>query len=184
MRFQSIERNRIIALTGPKHCGKTRTALALSRLLHIALGDLDALIERRTGKAPRTLYREGPAVFREAEAAALASLLPPSSALALACGGGIIDNEEAMGLLVRREDTTLVYLDVPVETAWERIQAAARESGELPPFLSGDDPQEAHRALHCLRARAYRAVARIVISADGKTPERIAGEIAQGMGAA
>ncbi|MDR0997648.1 MAG: hypothetical protein LBL70_01155, partial [Treponema sp.] len=67
----------IILLTGPKHSGKTSAGRALVRLLAektdpaASFIDLDELVEDRTGKSPRALYREGPEIFRKAEADAL-----------------------------------------------------------------------------------------------------------------
>jgi shikimate kinase len=64
---------------GPKHSGKTSVGLVLAALLAGEFIDLDALIETRTGKSPRLLYIEGPDIFKEAEAQALESLIPPES---------------------------------------------------------------------------------------------------------
>ena len=84
--------------------------------------DLDEIIEKQTGKSPRTLFCEGPEIFMNAEASALASIInqqtetrqtenrqPESSlgreiqartnGLIIAAGGGLIDNSEAMSLL-------------------------------------------------------------------------------------
>jgi shikimate kinase len=63
----------IILLTGPKHSGKSRTGRALAERWEGRFIDLDELIEERTGKTPRTLFKEGPEIFREAEAEALAA---------------------------------------------------------------------------------------------------------------
>jgi shikimate kinase len=67
----------------------------------------------------------------------------------------------------------VVYLDIPAETAWQRISAA----GELPPFLNTANPKETHRELHQRRAAGYRAMARIVIDSGDKGPEERAREI-------
>jgi shikimate kinase len=91
--------------------------------------DLDELVEHQTGRKPRTLYKEGPHIFRRAEAAALKSLFDsPENICALlydqiniqsydplidtknkkpliiAAGGGLIDNEDAMALLKKSVD--------------------------------------------------------------------------------
>jgi shikimate kinase len=80
-------------------------------------------------------------------------------------------------LLKKPGTAILVYLDVSVETAWERIKASADKSGELPPFLNTADPQETHRLFHERRATAYREAAHIIIQADGKSPEVIGEEL-------
>jgi shikimate kinase len=205
----------VIIITGPKHSGKTSAGLALIKLLsgtgnfrqaadsaEPCFADLDELIEQRTGKSPRTLYKEGREIFQKAEAEALAFLVrkavlpfssaggaavcgsdpanaaPPSpAALVIAAGGGIIDNEQALALIKKTSGVIPVFLDVSADTAWERINASARLDGELPPFLKTENPGETHQTLHEQRAAAYRKLARIIIEADGKSPEEIAGEI-------
>jgi shikimate kinase len=205
----------IVIIIGPKHSGKTSAGLALAKLLSGAdkirpaadsaepcFADLDELIEQRTGKSPRALYKEGEGIFRKAEAEALAFFIgkaalpfssaggvaahsrapadapPPSpAALIIAAGGGIIDNEQALSLIKKTSNAIPVYLDVSAATAWNRIKDSARRDGELPPFLKTENPGETHRALHERRAAAYRKFARIIIEVDGKSPEEIAKEI-------
>jgi shikimate kinase len=161
-------------LVGPKHSGKTSTGRELARLLGLPFFDLDALIEERAGQSPRNLYRAGPAIFRAAEAEALAWLLGRESGGVLAAGGGIIDNPAAMALL---QDPALstVYLEVSAETAWQRIAG-----GELPPFLQAETMEksrEKHRLLHEQRSRAYGEFARISVAAGVKTPVETAEEL-------
>ncbi|GHV86905.1 shikimate kinase [Spirochaetia bacterium] len=189
----------LIILTGPKHSGKTSAGRALAEqcaathptgaAIHTpgagTFTDLDELVEKRTGKSPRTLFKEVPGVFRAAEAEALQSLLnaevqtgPAGGNFCIvAAGGGLIDNGAALDLLKRFDAAVLVYLDVSAETAWERIKSAAKKTGELPPFLNTADPQETHRLLHERRAAAYREIAHIIIKADGKSPEDLGREI-------
>jgi shikimate kinase len=176
-----------ILLVGPKHSGKTSAGKALASLCSGGFIDLDELAAQQTGKSPRTLYIEGPAVFRKAEAKALAALgaAPLAAPLAadaesgadtirvIAAGGGIVDNPEAIALLEKTGRALPVYLSVSADTAWERISRA----GELPPFLQTGNPRQTHRALHERRGAAYRKLAPIVIEAEGKNPETIAGEI-------
>jgi shikimate kinase len=170
-----------LVLTGPKHAGKTSAARALAALVSGSFTDLDEYIHRQTGKSPRTLYTEGPGVFRAAEAAALRNLLnredpEGSGAFALiAAGGGLIDNPGALAVC-EKAGAVPVYLEVSVETAWERIRRAAETEG-LPPFLQTPRPEETHRVLHERRAAAYRAWARFTVQGEGKSPEEIAGEL-------
>ncbi|MDR2402801.1 MAG: shikimate kinase [Spirochaetaceae bacterium] len=186
--------DRIIVLTGPKHTGKTTAGRILAGLLEAGFVDLDACIETRTGKSPRTLYREDPGVFRAAETGALRSLAgvpadvsPEGSGMAdeaarlvAAAGGGIVDNEEALAIL-RGPEFRMVYLAVSAETAWDRIRGESEKTGELPPFLNTADPRKTHRELHERRAAAYRALADLTVQGDGKSPEDIAGEIFQNL---
>ena len=175
----------LIILNGPKHSGKTTAGRALAEQCAGAFIDLDELVEKRTGKSPRTLFKEGPEVFQKAEAEALQSLLDSEAQAGrakgkfrvVAAGGGLVDNSKAVDLLKKPGTAILVYLDVSVETAWERIRTTAEKSGELPPFLNTADPQETHRLLHERRAAAYRKAAHIIIQADGKSPEVIGEEL-------
>jgi shikimate kinase len=166
----------IVLLTGPKHSGKTGTGRALAKGWEGGFIDLDELIEKRTGKTPRTLFKEGPEIFRKAEAEALAEILRSRERLVVAAGGGLIDNGGAMELLAKSRNIFIVCLEVSAETAWNRILKTAA-GGELPPFLQSADPRETHRQLHERRGRAYRDIARIVINAEDKSPGAIAGEI-------
>jgi shikimate kinase len=173
----------VIVLVGPKHTGKTSAARELARLLGSPWADLDALVEEQAGKSPRALYQEGPEVFREAEQQALEGLLAREEGV-IAAGGGIVDNQAAWGLLTGGR-FFLVYLEVPVEIAWERIRRAAASPAEnpqgLPPFLDTLDPQETHRQLHERRGAAYREAAHLVIAAEGKTPEALGREILEAL---
>jgi shikimate kinase len=177
----------VIVIVGPKHSGKTSAGKALARLYSAGRDgaakfiDLDELVERRTGKSPRALYREGPELFRGAEAEALGALLaggeggPPAGAV-IAAGGGLADNRRALEILNGSPAAVTVYIDVPAETAWERIRAAAGKTGELPPFLDTEDPRETHRLLHERRGRLYRELANITVEA-GDSPEETAAKI-------
>jgi shikimate kinase len=177
---------RDIVLTGPKHCGKTKTGKVLASLLSkkqpfpCDIFDLDELILERTGKSPRELYIEGRKIFQNEEAEAIKALLAAggessddaSVRRVIAAGGGIIDNSEALSAL-KKSGALKVYLNLPAETAWRRI---ARKS-ELPPFLRTENPHESHRILHERRAAEYLKIADVVIEANGKTIEKIAEEI-------
>ncbi|MDR1836042.1 MAG: shikimate kinase [Treponema sp.] len=177
-----------IILTGPKHSGKTSTGKALALICSCDFIDLDELILQRTGKSPRQLYNESPAIFQKAEAETIATLFKTGfvgwnsdgsygeteGRRVIATGGGIIDNAEATAAL-KKPGAVTVCLDISAESAWDRIANAP--GGELPPFLRTENPRETHRVLHERRAAAYLQFADVVIDAEGKTPEEIAKEI-------
>jgi shikimate kinase len=187
----------IILLTGPKHSGKTSVGRALARLRGGTFIDLDELLEKQTGKSPRVLYREGPQMFRKAEADALKSLIDTPEKfcgrpgtdgnlnLVAAAGGGLVDNDEAVYLLKNPPCTAkaavrfcIVYIEVSAETAWNRILRSAAGDGGLPPFLQTSDPQATHLALHERRGQACKELARITIQGENKSAESIAETIA------
>jgi shikimate kinase len=178
-----------VVLTGPKHSGKTSAGRELALLLSCGFVDLDDANARQSGKSPRALFTEGPEIFKKAEETALAAILetggaaPGLSWLAVAAGGGIIDNPGALALLQGAgrppaggppaPSAVLVFLDVTAETAWERISG----EGELPPFLNVENPQATHRNLHERRSESYRRLASFVVNAENKNPAEIAAEI-------
>ena len=185
--------SRLVLVTGPKHSGKSLCSVELGKITGYKVVDLDELTEKQTGKSPRTLYIEGPEIFRKAEALALDALIrtfeplpgseipsQPGSGLVVAAGGGLIDNSEAVALLSRLLNSSgcveliVVYLEVSAETAWQRIIA----DGELPPFLGTENSMETHLAIHRRRSESYKAFASITILAENKTPREIAMEIA------
>lgn len=161
--------------------------------------DLDALIETRTGKTPRTLYREGVEAFRRAEAESLTEVLRESFVAdraasasggedtrytVVSTGGGIIDNGEAVSVIKAsasrnnaKRSVVLVFLEVSAKTAWNRICRGVEAGGELPPFLQTETPEETHRLLHERRNRAYKDIASFTVVAERKTEEAIAAEI-------
>ncbi|MDR2741460.1 MAG: shikimate kinase [Treponema sp.] len=183
-----------IILLGPKHSGKTSTGRELAKLLGGPFIDLDELIEAQTGKSPRALFKESPGVFQAAELRALESLfvLRAVEGLAegadsgvpqvIATGGGIIDNAGARRLLLAEDGGFLVNLEVSAETAWERVSLEAVRSGELPPFLDAENPREIHHLLHERRAAAYREIARLTVSGEGRTPGEAGQEIFKALG--
>jgi shikimate kinase len=182
-----------VLIVGPKHSGKSQCACALGKLLGWEVIDLDELVEKQTGKCPRALYKEEPAIFMKAETEALASLVKPAewenpsqperANLVIAAGGGLIDNHKALALLPKpsvppaSREIILVCLDVSPETAWQRILDTGA-GGELPPFLNTENPRETHLAIHERRAFAYKSIANITVSAENKSPEEAAMEIA------
>jgi shikimate kinase len=177
----------IILITGPKHSGKTSAGVFLAKLLGAEFVDLDELVERQTGRSPRSLFKESPELFRQAEARALAGFLSPASrergaVLVVAAGGGLIDNAGARELLGRPEfsgkGAAIVYLEVTADTAWERILAEAEKTGEWPAFLGAENPREANAAIHERRGAAYREIATLTVNGEGKTAEDIGREIA------
>ncbi|MDR1217997.1 MAG: shikimate kinase [Treponema sp.] len=183
---------KIVLLLGPKHSGKTSAARALADSLRCRCVDLDVLIETRTGKKPRTLYREGVEAFRRAEAEAVSEAVRESRAdenvrcTVISTGGGVIDNEEAVSIIkalkpLNNEGQSVigVFLEVSAKTAWNRICRSVEAGGELPPFLQTEAPEETHRLLHERRNRAYKELAGFTVIAENKTEEDIAAEILQ-----
>lgn len=98
-----------IAIIGMPGCGKTTTALELSRLTGRPLCDLDGEIERRAGMSiPEIFKNKGEDKFRRLETEALADVSKRSGVI-IATGGGVVTRAENRGLL--RQNSTVVFLD-------------------------------------------------------------------------
>jgi shikimate kinase len=169
----------VFSLAGPKHCGKTSAALAAATDSGGLFIDLDALLEELSGRTARKLFRAGEKIFQEVETRSVQRALELASRsvvpVFIAAGGGIIDNPEAFGLL--KKASSIIYLEVSADTAWKRIEQAAKQGGGWPSFLKGPDPRKFHRELHERRAGSYRKEAFRVINAEQKTPGELSREI-------
>lgn len=160
IRILNAKLDRRVVLCGIKHCGKSRLGVALAETLGVPFFDTDALLEADAGKPVRALYKEvGEPRFRELEAQAIRKFIAaaPSPAV-VALGGGVVTNPalapddlHALGLLV--------WMDVPVPTAFERM---AREG--LPPFLADKpDPLGEFNRICDVRRPVFRAAAEAVL---------------------
>ena len=165
---RSRQRIRILALRAPfrtvlcgiKHCGKSFLGRALADALKVPFYDTDDLLKADAGKPVRQLYREvGETRFRELEAASIRKFTASAPERAVvALGGGAASNPvltpgdlHALGVVV--------WLDVPVCTAFERMQ---REG--LPPFLAdASDPVAEFDRICDERRPKYQAIADAVL---------------------
>lgn len=125
---------RRIILTGFMGAGKTTLARALGVRLGWNWLDLDDLITQRTGRSVPALIKEaGESYFREAETAALQSVLTDDTATAariLALGGGAWTLERNR-MLVQQHNGLSVWLDAPFALCWQRITADGTTSRPL-----------------------------------------------------
>jgi shikimate kinase len=178
----------LLILIGPKHSGKTSVGLALKARLNAAFVDVDALIEKRNGRSARALYRKSRDAFFQAEAEAIASIKLPTDdgTLIVATGGGLVDNDaalEAIGDLTDKISFIPIYLEVTAETAWRRIEEAAKQGGGMPAFLDMDNPKAAraaHADIHKRRCTAYRRLALVKVNGEA-APEDVAAAIIAGL---
>ena len=112
--------------------GKTTLASALGERLGWVAFDLDTEIEETLELSiPEIFERHGETGFREWEARAAVILANPDTIVSL--GGGAVESPEVRGLLAKHSNT--LWLDVPVETAWERARGSdrplARDEGDF-----------------------------------------------------
>ena len=154
---------------GIKHCGKSTQAKLLAARLKREFFDSDTLLEAAykekysvsaaEATARAIMKKHGEEFFRRFEADVIRCFLTRSVSqdCVLALGGGVpcnpfLSTEELKSL------GTMVYLDVPPETAYERIAA-----GGIPPFLQGDDPHGKFLAMYNARTPRYRELADVVM---------------------
>lgn len=142
-----MQKKESIILLGIKHSGKTTQGKLLARHYSLPFIDIDFVIEKMTGKSPRSLYSEkGASSFMIAEENACrktAELLEEKSAV-IATGGGICCNPPALMFL--RPLGKFVYLCVPENIAADRIfaKASKNHSGKwenLPAYIAEKDPE-------------------------------------------
>ncbi len=131
-----------IVFIGFASCGKSATALEVSRRLNLDFIDVDREIEKRyrhthgfAGHYRDMIQREGLAFFFDMEHAVLAERAPDDTAV-IAPGGGAPMRENTRALL--RTLGTIVYLRTDPAVLFERMQAKG-----LPLFLR-EDPSPGH----------------------------------------
>jgi shikimate kinase/3-dehydroquinate synthase len=127
--------------------GKTALAQELAECLGWVATDLDTEIEATVGlRIPEIFEREGEAGFREHEAQAAVVLANPNYLVSL--GGGAVESEGVRRIL--KEHAITLWLDVDVDTAWDRTRGSDRP-------LAADE--RAFRRLYDRRRPLYEEVA-------------------------
>ena len=124
-----------VALVGFMGSGKSTAARMVGGI------DVDDLVEASAGKPIPEIFRdEGEAAFRARE----------EEAVILALGGGAVTSPRVRGAL---EDTLTIWLDVDVDTCWERVRGSDRP-------LAQDEGE--FRRLYAERRSLYAEVADVV----------------------
>ncbi len=121
-----------IAMTGFMGSGKSAVGRNLADRLQVPFRDLDSLIELGERKVIADIFKDrGEAYFRKLEREYFDKAVsqPP---LILALGGGAIQQPEIADYL--RKYTVTVYLEVPLNTLFERLQKSRHR-----PLLHGPD---------------------------------------------
>jgi shikimate kinase len=113
-----------IVITGFMGSGKTRIARKLARHLNLEMVDLDERITEQYGRSPaQVIVEDGEEAFRSIESKVLSELLATGTAGVIALGGGAWIREENRAL-VDRYKCESIWLDVPFEVCWARIEAS------------------------------------------------------------
>lgn len=116
-----------IVITGFMGCGKTHVARELARRLDVIMIDLDEWIAEHTGRtAAQWIVEEGEPAFRRVESEKLREVLQSGKAKVIALGGGAWI-EAANRELIDHYGCLSVWLDVPFELCWARIESSEED---------------------------------------------------------
>jgi len=142
---------RNIALIGFMAVGKSAVGRNLARRLQRRFVDLDRLIEKAEGKKVREIFAaKGEAYFRQLEKRTLHEVLQRDGQV-IATGGGVIMDDENLGLL--RRQTTLIGLAAPIDT----LLARAGTGPKRPLLKSADRRQQVEELMRQRESRYGQA---------------------------
>lgn len=175
----------IVALIGPRCCGKTSTGAELARRLGWPFVDLDEEIGREHARsrslaeplaAGEVLAEIGEPAFRALEETALAAALERHGPLVLATGGGVVESSRNRASLARR--ATCVWLRVTIEEMERRLRADPAPR----PSLTGLDPAAELAQVSGRREPWYAELAEIELDCRGLRVQEIAKRLALRLG--
>jgi len=149
--------------------GKSTAAGSAAAVLGCLPVDVDRVIEERFGKPIERIFaQDGEAPFRAAEERATLELLSSPDTRVLALGGGAIGSARVRDAL---KDHLVVWVDVDVESAWERCQGTerplARERSEFDRLYQQRLPVYAQLADVVLPTERSHAMAEVLDALDG-----------------
>ena len=163
-----------LILIGYRATGKTTVAQVLSARMGWEWMDADVEIERRAGKSIAEIFaQDGEPVFRDIEARVVADLCKREQ-LVLAAGGGAPLRPESRQAM--RAAGLVVWLKAEPETILTRMSGDATTAGRRPDLTDRGGLAEIVDLLG-KRTAIYRESAHLEVDTEGKTPEKIAGEI-------
>lgn len=158
-----------VALAGFMGTGKSRIGWELSRRLALTFIDTDRVIERVSCMRITDIFEVyGEEVFRSYETEVVKRCLKLDEVV-VSTGGGTVVRKQNRDLLKRRGP--VVVLTASPETIYKRTRRHKR------PMLEGADPTERIRTLLEARREAYRDVASMEVSTDGRDSEDVVEEI-------
>lgn len=160
---------------GASGAGKTTIGALLAGRLRLAHVDVDAEIERRTGKLIREIFADsGEAFFRDLEREVAVEALARPAVVSLG-GGAPLDPDIRAALA----GLPVVWLQVPVGEAVKRIGL-----DENRPLLHGAGMRGALIRMLAQRTPVYEAVSTIVVDTAGRGPREVADDVTARLNAA
>jgi shikimate kinase len=163
-----------VVLIGPPGAGKTSTAEALGRLLHLPVRDTDRDVELRAGATVSEIFVDhGETRFRELEREAVVDALAEHDGVLALGGGAVLDPRTEADL----DGHPVVFLDVSITHAARRI-GLNRDR----PLLIGN-PRAQWLRLMQARRPLYERLATVTVSTDDRTPGEVAERISSALDA-
>jgi shikimate kinase len=160
-----------VVLVGFMGSGKSSVGVELARRVGAEFVDVDAWIERASGREIRELFAvEGEDAFRLREKAALREILSVKGRV-VATGGGAFMDEGNRALL--KGYGPVVYLEAMPETILHRLSGDSDR-----PLLRGGDRERVARDLLERRIPGYRK-ADFTVPTDDRTVPEVAGRIVE-----
>jgi shikimate kinase len=164
-----------VLLVGMMGAGKTTVGRMVAERLGCPYADSDAEVEAATGRTVPELFAEhGEAVFRAAEAEALARAVGVDGPAVISVAGGAVLDPANRALI--KEAGTVVWLRADPATLAGRVGDGAGR-----PLLA-DDPAAELARLETVRRPYYAEVADAAVDVDGSTPEAVADAVLAALG--
>ena len=142
-----------LALVGFMGAGKSTLGWQLAARIGAPLTDVDADLEGLVGPIPDYFGKHGEAAFRVVEESAVTEALLRSARSVVVLGAGAVTSAATRELLADR--ATTLWLDVDVETCWERVRG-----GDRPLAQDYDEFKRLYEERRSLYADAADAVVR------------------------
>ena len=158
-----------VVLVGPMGAGKTTVGELLAARWGVQVRDTDADIVAAQGKEISEIFvDDGEAAFRALERDAVAQALAEHDGV-LSLGGGAVLDPGTRDLLAGH---TVAFLSVGLTDAVKRVGL-----GTSRPLLMGN-VRGRIKALLDERTPVYTSVASFTVDTDGRTPDEVAGQVA------
>lgn len=163
-----------VVLVGPMGAGKTTIGELLAQRWGVQVRDTDADIVSAQGREISDIFvDDGEATFRALERDAVARAVAEHDGV-LSLGGGAVLDPGTRDLLAGH---TVVFLSVGLADAVKRVGL-----GTSRPLLMGNVRGQI-KALLDERTPVYESVATHTVDTDGRTPDEVAAEVEERVGA-
>lgn len=160
--------NSNVILIGMPGAGKSTVGVVLAKRLGYDFLDTDVLIQAKQGRRLQEIINhDGLQAFRKIEEVALLAL--DCRRTVIATGGSAVYSDAGMTAL--QAHGTIVFLDLPIDELYRRVQDMDTRGMVI-------DPGESFADLFTRRLPLYRRWAELIVDGRNKSVEELAGEIA------